>query len=53
MKISNKMLSNDQFFKERKEVLGQWSTGKDIDFDESVAYQKTISEILLARLNIS
>ena len=44
MKISNKMLSNDQFFKERKEVLGQWSTGKDIDFDESVAYQKTISE---------
>ena len=44
MKISNKMLSNDQFFKERKEVLGQWSTGKDIDFDESVAYQKAISE---------
>ena len=44
MKISNKMLSNDQFFKERKEVLGQWSTGKDIDFDESVAYQKTISK---------
>lgn len=44
MKISNKMLSNDQFFEERKEVLSQWKTGEKIDFDESVAYQKDIPE---------
>ena len=43
MEISNKMLSNDLFFKERKEVLEQWKTGKDVDFDESVIYQRSIS----------
>ena len=45
MKISNTMLSNDQFFEERKEVLGQWKTGANVDFDESVAYQKTIPDV--------
>ena len=44
MKISNTKLSNDQFFKEREEVLGQWKTGQNVDFEESVAYQKAISE---------
>ena len=39
------MLSNDQFFEERKEVLGQWKTGANVDFDESVAYQKTIPDV--------
>lgn len=42
MKIQNKKLSNDDFFAERKEVLTQWPTGKGVDFDEAVAYQKTI-----------
>ena len=42
MKIRNKKLSNDAFFAERKEVLNQWPTGKDIDFEEAVAYQKSI-----------
>lgn len=44
MKISNTKLSNDQFFKEREEVLGQWKTGQNVDFEESVAYQKAISD---------
>ena len=44
MKISNKMLSNDLFFEEQKEVLGQWKTGEKVDFDESVAYQKSIPD---------
>ena len=42
MKIRNKKLSNDAFFAERKEVLNHWPTGKDIDFEEAVAYQKSI-----------
>ena len=42
MKIRNKKLSNDAFFAERKEVLNQWPTGKDIDFEEAVEYQKSI-----------
>ena len=44
MKIRNTMLSDDLFFEERKEVLGQWKTGKNINFDESVAYQKSITD---------
>lgn len=42
MEISNKKLSTDAFFAERKEVLGHWHTGKGVDFDEAVAYQRSI-----------
>ncbi len=44
MEITNKKLTNDAFFAERKEILGHWPTGKDVDFDEAVAYQKAIPE---------
>lgn len=42
MKIKNEKLSNDDFFAERKEVLAQWPTGKNVNFEEAVAYQKSI-----------
>lgn len=42
MEIKNTKLSNDDFFAERKEVLEQWPTGKAVDFDEAVRYQKAI-----------
>ena len=42
MELSNKKLTDDAFFAERKEILGHWQTGKDVDFDEAVAYQKSI-----------
>ena len=35
MDIRNKKLSDDEFYGIRKEILGQWSTGKDVDFDEA------------------
>ena len=44
MEISNKKLTNDAFFTERKEILGHWHTGKDVDFEEAVAYQKSIPQ---------
>lgn len=44
MKITNKKLSNDAFFAERKEVLNQWPTGKEVDFDSAVEYQRSISK---------
>jgi methylaspartate mutase epsilon subunit len=40
MEIKNKRLSDDDFFRERKEILAQWRTGKDVDLDEAVEYQK-------------
>lgn len=42
MEIKNKKISDDAFFAERKEVLEQWPTGKDLNFDSAVDYQKAI-----------
>lgn len=42
MGIKNVKLSEDQFFVERKEVLEQWPTGKKVNFEEAVSYQKNI-----------
>ena len=44
MDIRNKKLSDDEFYGIRKEILGQWSTGKDVDFDEAVEYHKNMPE---------
>jgi methylaspartate mutase epsilon subunit len=39
--IQNKKLSEDNFFEQRKEVLAQWPTGKDIsDLNEAIEYHK-------------
>ncbi len=43
MELHNKKLSDDAFFKERKEVLSHWPTGQGVNFDEAVEYQKKIA----------
>ncbi|MCR4804496.1 MAG: methylaspartate mutase subunit E [Clostridia bacterium] len=40
MDIKNKRISDDEFQKIRAEVLTQWPTGKDVNFQEAVDYQK-------------
>ncbi len=42
MDIKNTKLSMDDFFAERKEVLEQWPTGKEVDLEETIQYQKEI-----------
>jgi len=42
MKIQNKKIDEDDFLKSRKEVLTMWPTGKDVDLDEAVSYQKSM-----------
>ena len=44
MDIQNKRISNDEFFKQRQEVLTQWPTGKDVDLEEAVAYHKSMPD---------
>ena len=44
MEIKNIKISEDAFFAERKEVLEQWPTGKKVNFEEAVEYQKSISK---------
>jgi methylaspartate mutase epsilon subunit len=42
MNIRNKKFSEDEFFKERQEVLAQWPTGKDVDLEEAIAFHKSL-----------
>ncbi|MDN4754767.1 methylaspartate mutase subunit E [Porphyromonadaceae bacterium W3.11] len=42
MDIRNVRISDDEFQKERKEVLATWPTGAHVDFNEAVEYQKSI-----------
>ncbi len=41
--IKNQKLSDEQFFKEREEVLGTWHTGAGIDLQDGINYQKKIA----------
>lgn len=40
--IKNKKLSEEDFFKQREEVLAQWPTGKGIDLNEAIEYHKNL-----------
>lgn len=42
MELQNKRISDAEFARLRQEVLTQWHTGKDVDLEEAVAYQKAI-----------
>ena len=42
MDIRNKRLTDEEFYKQRQEVLAQWHTGKDVDLEEAVAYHKAM-----------
>lgn len=44
MDIRNKRLTDEEFYKQRQEVLAQWPTGKDVDLEEAVAYHKAMPE---------
>ncbi|HEX2966091.1 MAG TPA: methylaspartate mutase subunit E [Syntrophorhabdaceae bacterium] len=42
MNVSNRRLTDEEFFNERKEVLAMWPTGKDVDLEEAIAYHKSM-----------
>ena len=44
LEIKNRKLTRDAFEWQRKIVLGQWTTGKDVTFDEAVKYQEAIPQ---------
>ena len=44
MEVRNKRLSDEEFYKERKEVLAMWPTGKEVDLDEAIEYHKSRTE---------
>ena len=38
--VANKRLDDDVFAAQRKEALSMWHTGKEVDLDEAIAYNK-------------
>ena len=42
MEVRNKRLDDAEFERQRKEVLGMWSTGKEVDLDEAVEFHRTL-----------
>jgi methylaspartate mutase epsilon subunit len=44
LRVSNKRVDDDILMKKRREDLDKWPTGKEVDFDEAVAYQKSLPD---------
>lgn len=44
MELKNKRLTEEEFFKIREEVLGQWPTGKEVDLQDGIDYNKKIPD---------
>ena len=42
LEIKNKKWTDDEFYKVRKEILGTWETGKDVDLDEAIQFHKSL-----------
>ena len=39
LRVSNKRVDDDLLMKKRRAELDRWPTGKEVDFEEAVAYQ--------------
>lgn len=44
MKLSNRKWTDEEFLEQRKEVLAMWPTGKEVDLNEAVRYQKRLPD---------
>lgn len=44
MELQNKKLTNDEFYGIQKEILTQWPTGAEVNFDEAVEFHKNLPE---------
>ncbi len=43
-RVLNKRIDDDLLMKKRRAELDKWPTGKEVDFDEAVAYQKSLPD---------
>jgi methylaspartate mutase epsilon subunit len=44
IKVKNQRLDEDKLSAKRKEWLSEWPTGKEVDFEDAVAYQKSLPD---------
>jgi methylaspartate mutase epsilon subunit len=44
LRVNNKRVDDEILMKKRREELDKWPTGREVDFDEAVAYQKSLPD---------
>ena len=44
MDVKFRKMTEEEFFKQREEVLTGWPTGKDVDLDEAVEFLKKVPD---------
>ena len=44
LRVSHKRVDDELLMRKRREELDKWPTGKEVDFDEAVAYQKSLPD---------
>jgi len=44
LRVSNQRVDDELLMRKRREELNKWPTGKEVDFDEAVAYQKSLPD---------
>jgi methylaspartate mutase epsilon subunit len=44
LEVKQKRIDEDQFLKMRKDVLSLWPTGKEVDLEEGIEYQKNLPD---------
>jgi methylaspartate mutase epsilon subunit len=44
LRVGNKRIDDELLMKKRREELDRWPTGKEVDFEEAVAYQKSLPD---------
>lgn len=44
MRLENRRWTDDELFERRKEILSWWPTGREVDLDEAIEYQRQLPE---------
>lgn len=44
IRVRNRKMDEDIFLRKREEVLSEWPTGKEVDLEEAIAYQKKLPD---------
>ena len=44
IRVENRRIDEEKMMRKRKEWLADWPTGKEVDFDDAIAYQKSLPD---------
>jgi methylaspartate mutase epsilon subunit len=44
IRVKNKRLTDEEFFRDRGQVLAEWPTGKDVDLEDGIAFHKSLPD---------